>query len=110
MKEGTVRTIVEAEMPEREINMNNLKKVTIAALQTTVAVGSMSSIAVAANHQADQKPSQIDINRTSLKAIETSWLNVPRVCKAAGFNAQPVALSVEMRSESVNSIYSKFAV
>jgi hypothetical protein len=90
--------------------MNNLKKVTLAALQATVAVGSMSSLAVAADHQFDQKPSQIDINRASLKAIEASWLNVPRICKAAGFNAEPVSLPIEARSQSVNSIYLHFAV
>lgn len=90
--------------------MDNAGKVALATLQLTAVVSSITSVAMASNTEAVQKPTQTEINQASLKAIAETWLQVPRICKAAAFNAQPLALPLEARSESVAAIYAQFAV
>lgn len=45
------------------------------------------------------------LNAASLKSIESSWINVPHICKAKGFNAEPVALSNEMPNAAAQAVY-----
>lgn len=44
----------------------------------------------------------------SLKSFESSWLKVPPACKAAGFNAKPVALINEQMSPHATAVYQSF--
>jgi hypothetical protein len=48
------------------------------------------------------------INTASLKAIESTWLKVPPACKAAGFNAKPVALKNDIVSADAIAIYQSY--
>ena len=48
------------------------------------------------------------LNLASLKAIESSWLQVPASCKAKGFNAEPRAIEAEALRADVLAIYQNF--
>lgn len=48
------------------------------------------------------------LNRASLKSIESSWLAVPKVCKARGFNADPVSQDHKVARDRVQAIYASF--
>jgi hypothetical protein len=45
------------------------------------------------------------LNVASLKAIESSWLQVPASCKAKGFNAEPRTIETEALHADVSAIY-----
>lgn len=91
--------------------MKNMNKVTVAGLQLAAVVGGFSQATIsAANEFKVPVEGQHAINQASLKSIEESWLAIPNICKAAAFNADPVALPMEAKSEAVQSIYSAFAV
>jgi hypothetical protein len=91
--------------------MKNINKVTVAGLQLAAVVGGFTQASViAANEIQAPVDNQKVINQASLKSIEESWLTVPHICKAAAFNAEPVALPMEARNQVVQSIYSSFEV
>ncbi len=48
------------------------------------------------------------INTASIKAIESTWLKIPGACKAAGFNAQPIALKNDFISAQAAAVYQSF--
>lgn len=50
----------------------------------------------------------IQLNQASLKSIEGSWLDVPKVCKARGFNADPIVVEPIDNKSHVESIYESF--
>lgn len=59
----------------------------------------------AAPADAPNREPAVDLNRASLAAIESSWLEIPRMCKAREFHASPVAVKAEPLSEAVARIY-----
>jgi hypothetical protein len=90
--------------------MKNLGKRTLTGLQVATTLSGLTSTAIASNHEASPKLTQADLNQASLQTIEESWLKVPRICKAAAFNAQPVRMSYEARNESIAALYLSFNV
>ena len=54
----------------------------------------------------DKKIEQV--NFASIKSIESSWLKVPLVCKARGFNASPVSLENKEIASHIRDIYSLY--
>jgi len=50
----------------------------------------------------------METNSASLKSFESTWLKVPPACKAAGFNAKPVALTNDQMSIHATAIYQTF--
>lgn len=50
------------------------------------------------------------LNVASLKSIESTWLKIPTVCKARGFNASPISLEVKSMNSQVQQIYNSFDV
>jgi hypothetical protein len=60
--------------------------------------------------QSSPDPSQTKVDMTgvntaSLKSIESSWLEVPRSCKAKGFNAEPITITHQPLRSEVAAIY-----
>ena len=45
------------------------------------------------------------LNMASLKSIESSWLQVPGICKAKGFNAEPIIIQSEALRSDVSALY-----
>ena len=48
---------------------------------------------------------QAALNAASLKSIESSWINVPHICKAKGFNADPAHVMNEKPSAAAQAVY-----
>ena len=46
-----------------------------------------------------------ELNQASLRAIESSWLQIPASCKAKGFNAEPVALNESETRADIVALY-----
>ena len=88
--------------------MKNLGKAAMTGLQVVTAVSSIAPTTPPAYQEVATKLTQTDLNQKSLKSIEESWLQVPRACKAAGFNAQPTALAIENRPAAISTLYSNF--
>ena len=67
----------------------------------------MPQAAVAA--PADQSGSSTDqrtaLNAASLKSMESSWIQVPHVCKARGFHADPTPALHEVQSAEAQAVY-----
>ncbi len=56
----------------------------------------------------DPSPTKKDmagVNAASLRSIESSWLEVPRTCKAKAFNAEPVTVAHQPLRPEVAAIY-----
>lgn len=51
---------------------------------------------------------QVALNATSLKSIESSWLEVPATCKARGFNASPVSPEQKEASTVAKEVYASY--
>ena len=52
-----------------------------------------------------KQPDALDLNIASLASIESTWLQVPNVCKAKGFNAEPVSIPNQRISLEAQAIY-----
>jgi hypothetical protein len=70
----------------------------------------MASLLPMAQAQASPEPSQTKmdmngVNTASLKSIESSWLEVPRSCKAKGFNAEPITVTHQPLRPEIAAIY-----
>lgn len=50
------------------------------------------------------------LNFASLKSIESSWLEVPEICKARNFNAAAVELSHKEAQKAVQAFYAAYEV
>lgn len=50
------------------------------------------------------------LNVASLESIESTWLKIPTVCKARGFNASPISLEVKSMNSQLQNIYNSFGV
>ena len=55
---------------------------------------------------ADQKIEKLKV--ASLKSFESTWLKVPNLCKARGFDASPVFLENKEISSHILKIYASF--
>jgi len=47
-------------------------------------------------------------NIATFKAIESTWLKVPNLCKAVTFHASPAPVEKRILSAAIQSIYSSF--
>lgn len=84
----------------------------------TLGLISLNLATLAMNFFSAQAQAQTDMSQTSkraetadsasLKAMESTWLKVPPACKAAGFNAQPVALNNDAISLHASSVYQSY--
>ena len=45
------------------------------------------------------------LNASSLKSMESTWIQVPHVCKARGFHADPTLALHEVQSAEAQSVY-----
>lgn len=90
-------------------NTKNVNHAALAALQIIAVSGGLAQTidqqTVAATPKAE---TQAVANQLSLASIEESWLQIPRMCKAAGFHAQPTPIVPSERSKDVQSLYSTF--
>lgn len=73
--------------------------------------------ALAANTPAFASPPTVDspsqqkmetLNVASFRAIESTWLTVPAVCKARAFNAEAVPQTVAGPSQQAQAIYAVY--
>ena len=78
----------------------------VGAMNLVTLAGSTASTQNANAIQSEQK--MVKMNSEYLKSIESSWIRVPNICKARGFNAEPVALQTRTLSEKINNIYASF--
>lgn len=83
-------------------NMN----VVIGAMNLLVVASPLLASEVSHVITADKKIEKL--NATSLKSIESTWLQVPNACKARGFNASPVALENNKTRLHIQNIYASF--
>jgi hypothetical protein len=61
-------------------------------------------------HASVTESQMTQINSATIKSIESTWLKVPKICKARHFNASPVSLQTQQMASSIQSIYSLFHV
>lgn len=61
-------------------------------------------------HAAVTESQMTQINSATIKSIESTWLKVPKLCKARNFNASPVSLQTQQMASSLQSIYSLYQV
>ena len=61
-------------------------------------------------HAAATEKKISQVNTASLKAIESTWLKVPKTCKARGFHAEAVSLENKTVNSQIQKIYSSFNV
>jgi hypothetical protein len=69
----------------------------------------VSPMAVRAGNHSGREQKQEQLNATSLKSMESSWLKVPALCKAKGFNANPVSLDSQELSAFAKTAYASYA-
>lgn len=50
------------------------------------------------------------LNKASLKTMESSWLAIPPICKARGFNADAVEQTKKQTRDSIQAIYASYEV
>lgn len=62
----------------------------------------------ASHEPAETKLGRSGFNTASLKSIESSWIEVPRSCKAKGFNAEPITVIHGPLRAEVAAIYGLF--
>ncbi|MGZ3772644.1 MAG: hypothetical protein ACXVCY_14750 [Pseudobdellovibrionaceae bacterium] len=62
------------------------------------------------SEKAEMSNKVVSLNGVSLKAIESTWLAVPAMCKARGFNASPITIESKTADADILNIYSKFEV
>lgn len=82
--------------------MKNNKK--IQWFVSTVSLLALDHSAIANTTQIET-PTQEKLNMDSLKSIEGSWLKVPGMCKAKGFNANPLSLEIKAQSTQAQETY-----
>lgn len=85
--------------------MNKQNQALLLGIQAAMLAGSLSPAHAASDGILTVDAQQL-AHQTTLKSVSESWMLVPRVCKAQNFNAHPVALSTELRSEAIASLYS----
>ena len=64
-----------------------------------------SSAAESAAPRRPQADPVADLNRATLASIESTWLEVPRACKARGYNVEPITIVSEPLGPEVAAIY-----
>lgn len=88
---------------------SKLNQVILGSLNILVATGAMAQGHVISSNS-NVNNDVVKLNNVSLKSIESSWLQVPAMCKARGFNASPVAVENINIDSNILNIYSKFGV
>ncbi len=82
------------------MNLKQLPVLAAAALSAGSFAQQVNSLQLHEGSPVDQ------INSASLQSMESSWLAIPRACKAKEFNAEPREVKVEMPSAQIAALYS----
>ncbi len=92
------------------MNLKRTSPYILGAVNLIVATASNLVFAKAVETKKIFDPSAHQLNQDSLKSIESSWLQIPQICKARNFNADPVQHKKSDLAPHVGSIYASYDV